>query len=68
MVSVTLSHGSQFQTNGFEYVFSGICVCMDYENELKDLQRPVIKQNSKTQKIQKTAVKTNDYKNKLRSS
>ena len=48
--------------------FSGICFCMDYENELKDLQRPVIKQNSKTPKVQKTAVKTNDYKNKLRSS
>ena len=41
---------------------------MDYENELKDLQRPVIKQNSKTPKIQKTAVQTNNYKNKLRSS
>ena len=39
------------------------------ENELKDLQRPVIKQNSKTlfQKTAKT-VKINDYRNKLRSS
>ena len=41
---------------------------MDYENELEDLQRPVIKQSSKTNKDQKTAVQTNDYKNKLRSS
>ena len=48
--------------------FLGICVCMDYENELKNHQRPEIKQSSKTQKVQKAATKTNDYKNKLRSS
>ena len=40
---------------------------MDYENELKN-QRPIINQNSKTQKVQKAATKTNEYKNKLRSS
>jgi len=41
---------------------------MDYENELKNHQRPEIKQSSKTQKVQKAATKTNEYKNKLRSS
>ena len=49
----------------------GICVCMDYENELKNNQRPKINESSKIQKnkkVQKTAIKTNDYKNKLRSS
>jgi len=40
---------------------------MDYENELKN-QRPIIKQSSKTEKVQKSANKTNEYKNKLRSS
>ena len=41
---------------------------MDYENELKNHQRPEIKQSSKTQKVQTAATKTNEYKNKLRSS
>ena len=41
---------------------------MDYENELKNHERPIIKQSSKTQKVQKAAIKTNEYKNKLRSS
>ena len=44
---------------------------MDYENELKNNQRPKINESSKIQKnkkVQKTAIKTNDYKNKLRSS
>ena len=40
---------------------------MDFENELKN-QRPKINQSSKTQKVQKAATKTNEYKNKLRSS
>ena len=41
---------------------------MDFENELKNHHRPEIIQSSKTQKVQKAASKTNEYRNKLRSS
>ena len=41
---------------------------MDYENELKNHQRPITKKVSKTPKVENTTAKTNAYKNKLRSS